>query len=78
MEATRDVARKLAEAGIIEITQKGAVVSPQSFKGPIRLRLAGGLTATATPNQQSVPAPEQQDQQHIEQQEQQISETAEV
>jgi dTDP-4-dehydrorhamnose reductase len=25
MEATRDVARKLAEAGVIEITQKGEV-----------------------------------------------------
>jgi Protein of unknown function (DUF3253) len=46
MNATRAVAVQLAEAGRIEILQKGAVVEPSSFKGPIRLRLAGDGIAT--------------------------------
>lgn len=39
MEMTRDAARRLAAAGLIEITQKGSAVDPQKAKGPIRLRL---------------------------------------
>mmetsp|Transcript_37679 Transcript_37679/g.83912 ORF Transcript_37679/g.83912 Transcript_37679/m.83912 type:complete len:81 (-) Transcript_37679:173-415(-) len=42
MEATRKVARRLAEEGRIEITQKGQAVDPNNFKGPIRLRLKQG------------------------------------
>jgi Protein of unknown function (DUF3253) len=41
MNATRAVAVQLAEAGRLEILQKGVQVDPSSFKGPIRLRLAG-------------------------------------
>ena len=36
---TRDVAARLADLGVIEITQRGVAVSPRGFKGPIRLRL---------------------------------------
>ncbi len=39
MEQVRKSARLLAQTGEIEITQKGQVVDPESFKGPIRLRL---------------------------------------
>ena len=39
MEATRSVAKRLAEQGLIEITQKGRVLDPTEIKGPIRLRL---------------------------------------
>ncbi len=39
MKATRTVARELARAGTIDITQKGQRVDPDGFKGPIRLRL---------------------------------------
>ncbi len=39
MEHVRRSARLLADEGKIEITQSGKVVNPQSFKGPIRLKL---------------------------------------
>lgn len=39
MEATRAVARRLVAEGRLEILQKGQVVDPHTFKGPIRLRL---------------------------------------
>ena len=39
MEQVRQAARILAHKGVIEITQKNQVVNPDSFKGPIRLRL---------------------------------------
>lgn len=39
MEATREAARRLAREGTIDICQKGQAVDPESFKGPIRLRL---------------------------------------
>lgn len=39
MEEVRKQARLLVNEGLIEITQKGHVVSPSKFKGPIRLRL---------------------------------------
>ena len=39
MERVRGCARRLAEAGLVEITQQGKVVNPLDFRGPIRLRL---------------------------------------
>ena len=39
MEPARALARRLAAAGRIDITQHGAVVNPATAKGPIRLRL---------------------------------------
>lgn len=38
MEAVRQAARQLAHANIIEITQSGKPVDPDTFRGPIRLR----------------------------------------
>ncbi|HYO03355.1 MAG TPA: DUF3253 domain-containing protein [Mycobacterium sp.] len=36
----RDVARALAKAGDVDITQKGAVLDPDSaWRGPIRIRI---------------------------------------
>lgn len=40
MERVREAARRLVHAGRIEILQRGQVVSPDAFRGPIRLRLA--------------------------------------
>ena len=42
MPATRVAAKELADAGQIEVTQKGNVVDLASVKGPIRLRLLTG------------------------------------
>jgi hypothetical protein len=39
MERVRASARGLAVAGKIEITQKGRVLDPANFQGPIRLRI---------------------------------------
>ncbi len=39
MEQVRQAARLLAHNGLIEITQSGKNVDPDSFQGPIRLRL---------------------------------------
>lgn len=39
MEQVRQAARLLAHEGVIEITQSGKPVDPDSFRGPIRLRL---------------------------------------
>lgn len=39
MESTRNIAKQLARAGFLEITQKGKPVDIDSFKGPIRLKL---------------------------------------
>jgi hypothetical protein len=39
MPQVRDVAIRLAREGIIEVTQRGAPISLDSFHGPIRLRL---------------------------------------
>ncbi len=39
MEQVRQAARLLAHEGVIEITQGGKPVDPDSFRGPIRLRL---------------------------------------
>ena len=40
MEPVREAARRLADAGEVEITQKGDVVDPESARGPIRIRRA--------------------------------------
>lgn len=39
MPATRAVAKEMADAGQIEVTQKGSVVDITCARGPIRLRL---------------------------------------
>ncbi|AYJ50587.1 DUF2256 and DUF3253 domain-containing protein [Rhodococcus sp. P1Y] len=38
MEPVRKAARRLVDAGEVEITQKGSVVDPSTAKGPIRIR----------------------------------------
>jgi hypothetical protein len=38
MDPARRAARRLVEAGEVEITQKGSVVDPSTAKGPIRIR----------------------------------------
>ena len=38
MEPARRAARRLVDAGEVEITQKGRVVDPSTAKGPIRIR----------------------------------------
>ena len=43
MPTVRAVAKQLADAGQIEVTQKGKVVDLTSVKGPIRLRLCSQL-----------------------------------
>jgi hypothetical protein len=40
MESAREAARRLAAAGRVEITQRGALVDPGRFRGPIRVRLS--------------------------------------
>lgn len=40
MDAARDAARRLARKGAVEITQRGAVVDPETARGPIRIRRA--------------------------------------
>lgn len=47
MAVTREVAQELVTDGLLEITQKGEVVDPNNFKGPIRLRLRLGPGADA-------------------------------
>ena len=46
MPATRAAARSLANAGLIEVTQKGNVVDIARVKGPIRLRLLTDSSAS--------------------------------
>lgn len=38
-EPARRAARRLASNGRVEITQRGVVVDPASFRGPVRVRL---------------------------------------
>ncbi|EFQ84247.1 hypothetical protein HMPREF0063_10963 [Aeromicrobium marinum DSM 15272] len=38
MEPARRAARRLVEAGRVQITQAGHVVDPSTAKGPIRIR----------------------------------------
>lgn len=40
MEPSRRAARRLVNAGRVEITQQGRAVDPSTAKGPIRIRLA--------------------------------------
>ena len=40
MEPARRAARRLVDAGVVEITQAGQVVDPTTAKGPIRIRKA--------------------------------------
>lgn len=40
MEPARQAARRLVHAGRVEITQRGRVVDPGTFRGPIRIRRA--------------------------------------
>lgn len=40
MEPARRAARRLVDAGDVEITQQGRVVDPSTAKGPIRIRKA--------------------------------------
>ncbi|MEM1422555.1 MAG: DUF2256 and DUF3253 domain-containing protein [Planctomycetota bacterium] len=40
MERTREAARRLTNAGRVQITQRNSVVNPSTAKGPIRVRLA--------------------------------------
>lgn len=40
MEPAREAARRLVEAGEVEITQGGSVVDPLTARGPIRIRKA--------------------------------------
>ena len=42
IEKVRQAARRLTHQGKIQILQKGQVVDPSEFKGPIRLRLVRG------------------------------------
>ncbi len=40
MDDARDVARELARAGRVEVTQKGTVLDPDSeWRGPVRIRI---------------------------------------
>ncbi len=48
MHTSRAVAKAMADAGQIEVTQKGKVVDIKDVKGPIRLRL---LTKATTHDQ---------------------------
>ena len=38
MDPARDAARRLVDAGMVHITQRGMVVDPATAKGPIRIR----------------------------------------
>ncbi len=42
MEPARRAARRLVDAGEVEITQAGRVVDPSTAKGPIRIRRTAG------------------------------------
>jgi Protein of unknown function (DUF3253) len=40
MDEARDIARELAKAGEVEVTQRGEVVDPDAtWRGPIRIRM---------------------------------------
>lgn len=39
MEPVRRAARRLVDAGAVEVTQRGRVVDPTAARGPIRIRL---------------------------------------
>jgi Protein of unknown function (DUF3253) len=42
MEDARDVARTMARAGRVEVTQRGEVLDPDApWRGPVRIRIKG-------------------------------------
>ena len=41
MEPARRAARRLVAAGQVELTQRGRVVDPSTFRGPVRVRRRG-------------------------------------
>jgi hypothetical protein len=41
LEPARRAARRLVASGEVEVTQRGRVVDPSSFRGPVRIRRAG-------------------------------------
>ncbi|MFU8840519.1 MAG: DUF3253 domain-containing protein [Nitriliruptoraceae bacterium] len=41
LEPARRAARRLVASGEVELTQRGRVVDPSSFRGPVRIRRAG-------------------------------------
>ena len=41
MEPTREAAQRLVDRGLVEVTQRGAVVDLDQAKGPVRLRRRG-------------------------------------
>jgi len=43
MDTVRQVGSALADAGIIQVTQKGQVVNPHHARGPIRYRQSSSL-----------------------------------
>lgn len=45
IEPVRQAAGRLAARGVLEVTQRGRVVDPETVRGPIRLRLVPGLSA---------------------------------
>ena len=57
MEPARRAARRLVAAGLVEILQKGKVVDPSEFRGPIRIRATAALTLASV----TVPLPDPDD-----------------
>jgi len=52
MDDARDLARELAKAGDVQITQRGSILDPDTeWRGPIRIRTAGCATSTPNPKQ---------------------------
>lgn len=47
MEPARRAARRLVAGGLVEILQKGKVVDPSKFRGPIRIRATAALTGAS-------------------------------
>jgi len=42
MEPARRAARRMVADGEVELVQRGRVVDPSTFRGPVRIRRAGG------------------------------------
>jgi hypothetical protein len=41
LEPARRAARRLVDSGEVELTQRGRVVDPSTFRGPVRIRRSG-------------------------------------
>ena len=41
MDAAREAAARLADAGVVEVTQRGEVVDVRTARGPVRIRRLG-------------------------------------